>query len=365
MRLSTAARVAILAGLVLSAAAACGGGARPAVDKAGAEATFSLTVATPDSAFTPGAAWIKDFATRVTDVSSGRVQVHVQYEAVGGATDFEAKTIEQVRNGTFDLGWIGARAWDTQGVTTFQALQAPFLITSYPLLDAVLASPIAGQMLAGLEPAGFVGLGIYPGELRHPVGFRRPFLTPADFGGARFRVPGSKTTDALVRALGAEPVHLNGTALADAISNGDLAGAETSIGDVAALPASSIMTANVTFFPKTFTLFLSKARYDSLPPTARDALNEAARRTLVFALGADPESKEVADFCKLGGTLVTASDRALDDFGKAGETVTTMIDEDPATTSLVGQIRTMKSSLPAGADAGSVPRCPSGASPQP
>ena len=71
---------------------------------------------------------------------------------------------------------VGAIALlSTLGLTTWQ-LQAPFLIDSYPLLGAVLASPLPGQMLAGLHQAGFTGLGLYPDQLRHLVGFRKPLF---------------------------------------------------------------------------------------------------------------------------------------------------------------------------------------------
>ena len=49
-------------------------------------------------------------------------------------------------------------------------------------------------------------MALWPDALRHPLGFERPLLTAADFDGARLRVPTSDTSFRLVRALGAEPV---------------------------------------------------------------------------------------------------------------------------------------------------------------
>ena len=74
-----------------------------------------------------------------------------------------------------------------------------------------MTSPMAGEMLAGLKSAEVEGLGLYPDQFRHPVGFHKPLASPRDFKGARIRVLTSNASDALIRALGAEPVHLNGT----------------------------------------------------------------------------------------------------------------------------------------------------------
>ena len=96
------------------------------------------------------------------------------------------------------------RVWDTFGVPSFQALQAPFLITDHGVLQEVLTDPIASEMLAGLEEAGFVGLGLYPDQLRHPLGYAAPLRSLDDFDGAAIRLVPSEATDALVRALGGE-----------------------------------------------------------------------------------------------------------------------------------------------------------------
>ena len=72
-------------------------------------------------------------------------------------------------------------------MTSFQALQAPFLITNYALLDRVVTSPLAARMLAGLGSRNLIGLALVPGLLRHPVGVGRPLVSVADYRGARVR----------------------------------------------------------------------------------------------------------------------------------------------------------------------------------
>ena len=45
-----------------------------------------------------------------------------------------------VADDTYDLGVVGTQVFDTLGVTSFQALNAPMLLDSYPLQAAVLES---------------------------------------------------------------------------------------------------------------------------------------------------------------------------------------------------------------------------------
>ena len=49
----------------------------------------------------------------------------------------EGQLLADVRSGVVPMATVSSAIWDTAGVTAFQALQAPFLITNYPLAEAV------------------------------------------------------------------------------------------------------------------------------------------------------------------------------------------------------------------------------------
>ena len=85
-------------------------------------------------------------------------------------------------------------------------------------------------MLAGLEAKDYVGLALVPDRLRYFTGVRHALASPADFAGARVRVFPSRTTDALIRALGATPVHLGGEELEVALAKRQMDGSEVSLG---------------------------------------------------------------------------------------------------------------------------------------
>ena len=183
--------------LAVGLLAGCGSGA---ADKAGGSSTpVVLRLADSNNSDQPDTGALEYFAAQVARRSGGNLRVRITYMAAGSATPYvEERTIAAVRAGRFDLGWIGARAWDEVGVKSFRALQAPFLITSKRLLDRVVTSPLAGEMLDSLKAKNVVGVALVPDYLRHPAGMGRPLVSPADFDGARVRisaVPGERGVD--------------------------------------------------------------------------------------------------------------------------------------------------------------------------
>jgi TRAP-type C4-dicarboxylate transport system substrate-binding protein len=326
---------------------ACGAGARR--NKAGGPPPpVTLTLGTPEypANSPPLFQDITHFARQVRQLSGGQMRIRILWHVTQEATDPEPVTVSLVRDGKVDLGLVGARAWDTLGVRSFQALQAPFLIDSYPLLDAVLASPMAGRMLAGLHQAGFTGLGLYPDQLRHLVGFRKPLASLRDLRGARIRVPSSRASDVLFRALGAVPVHINGSAFSMAVANGTVDGVDAGVG-FAATFGGRFLTGNITLYPRTNTLFAGAGRFAGLTASQRQVLRSAARRTLTFALATPPEPGGLALFCSSGGKVVTASNAAVGAIERAGDPVYAYLEQDPQTKAFIRQIQRMKQQYPA------------------
>ena len=326
--------------------AACSAGSSPPGNSGGPPAPVTLTLGVPDAAGTPAeSADITSFARLVRQLSDGRMTIRIRWE-VTPATNAEPATAALVRAGTVDLGWIGARAWDTLGVRSLQALQAPFLIDSYPLLGAVLRSPMAHDMLAGLNRAGYTGLGLYPDQLRHPAGFRKSLASLRELRGARIRVQASRASEALFRALGAVPVHLNGSAYSDAVSAGMVDGVDASAA-IAATSGGKFLTGNITFYPKTTTLFADTGRFARLSVSQQRVLRSAARRTLAFALAVPAEPGGTTPFCAAGGKVVTASQPTVDAIERAAQPVYAYLEQDPQTKAFIRQIQQMKQRFPA------------------
>jgi TRAP-type C4-dicarboxylate transport system substrate-binding protein len=309
-------------------------------DKAGGSSpVVTLTLATPDPQGRPDTPTIEHFVARLESLTNGSVTVDVQWKA-GTGVDYEQAIAKQVRSGGFDLGWVGSRAFDTLGVASLRAVQAPFLITDNRLTRAVAQDQVAHRMLAGLAAAGVVGLGLYPDQLRHPVGFRKPLASMADFEGARIRTPTSNTSDAVFLALGMEPVHLGSGAYEKAVSDGSVDGVDASLGAAPAL-GGSFITGNVAFFPRMNVLFGSEASFAKLDPSQRSALDRAATEALEHAVDALPDVEDTTPFCAGGGSVVTASETELAAMRRAAQPVYAELEADPVTKSAITAIRAL------------------------
>jgi TRAP-type C4-dicarboxylate transport system substrate-binding protein len=348
---SSVVRVAIVALVVAAGSLLVGCSARHrtnAADKAGGSGgPVVLRLGVSDDALLAESRLARYFAADVARRSRGDIRVRLVFLAAGSSTpDVEARTIAFVREGRFDLGWVAARAWDELGVTSFQALQAPFLITSYPLLDRVLTGPLAVEMLSGLDEHDVVGLALIPGLLRHPIGLRRPLVSLADFGGARVRDLPSRATDALLRALGAMPVHVSN----DDFGHARIDGEELSLVNA---PIGGILTANVAFFPKVITLFAGKRAFAGLSDGQQAILRAAAEDTLKHNASFPVrtalafEGVLARQYCRLPGRIVLANNEERAELVRAARPVYGLLERDPQTKAEIEQIRTMKAGLPA------------------
>jgi TRAP-type C4-dicarboxylate transport system substrate-binding protein len=337
---------------VLAAGCSLDGGG----DKAGgSSAPVVLRLAAAEDAEQPESQHARYFASRVSKLSDGAVRVRIVYDAGGEENaGYETRLAAMVREGEFELGWIGARAWDRSGITSFQALQAPFLVTNHALLGRIATGPLASRMLAGLNGHGFVGLALVPDRLRYPTGARHSLASPDDFAGARVRVPPSRATDALIRALGATPVHLRGDALTAALAKGEIDGSEVSLGTNSAQEGENFLTWNVVLFPKALTLFAGRSAYERLDDDQRAIISKAARQTAAYA-AAHPlsESALMRNFCGGGRpvTAVAASRGELAALRQAAQPVYTELERDPRTRALIAAIRALKARTPAGTPA--------------
>ncbi len=180
---------------VVASASACAGG-----DKAGGEESADPRVLTLAAYAQPEP---DDLVAAVQRLSGGSLRIKATTLWRDGQPDYEEATVADVRRGDVDLAIVAARAFDLLGTTSFHAVLAPFLVDSLELEGRVLESLLAERMVADVESAGVVGLGVLPGALRRPVGFRRATLTADGFDGAVVGVRPSEIVERTYRALGA------------------------------------------------------------------------------------------------------------------------------------------------------------------
>jgi TRAP-type C4-dicarboxylate transport system substrate-binding protein len=324
--------VAVVALIALAAGGGCSGG-----DKAGGSGgVVTLRLATDDTPDAPSSPPVKEFARQVRRLSDGRLRIRIGWEANGSGTQhpkaFDQKTAQKVIDGKYQLALVPARAWDVLGVTSLQALQAPFLVNSDALLDKVASDPVAEKMLAGLDRVGIVGLALLPESLRHPVGFAHPLSSLADFAGAGVRAPRSELTWEMLRALGARPFDYVGDEMGPLIDSGKLDGAESDLGRAGNLPRPGIVTANVTFFPKANTLVANERAFERLTDDQRATLRKAAAATrdhLPATRSTDAEAARAA--CRGGVRIVLASEADIRGLVRATRSLVARLERDKRT----------------------------------
>jgi TRAP-type C4-dicarboxylate transport system substrate-binding protein len=347
-RLATVA-LAVIAAVVVGG---CGGGGGSG-DKAGGSGepvVLRMANAYGDLQTAPV---VERFVSQVKARSGGNLRVKAVSRWGDYADDAEQQVVRAVAAGKADLGWAGARVFDTLGVTGFQALQAPMLIDSYALEQAVVASDMPGQMLQGLDKVGVRGLGVLPDSLRKPIAVKHPVLGLGDWRGITFGTLKSAGQAQAIRSLGATPMEVFRRSRNQALLDGRLQGLEMDLfvyehgGPVQPAP---YVTANVTLWPQMDVLFANPSRLGALTGQQRGWLQQAAQDAAGRAAAlADRDAQSLKNACRSGARFATASPADLAALRGAFAPVYASLERDPQTKAFIERIQALKRSAPAGA----------------
>lgn len=199
-----------------------------------------------------------------------------------------------------------ARDWAAVGVPGFQALMAPFAVTTVAASQRVAASPVVTTVLGQLPGYGAVGLGLIAGEPRQILSVR-PLFTQAQFAGQRIRIIDNPQTAALVSALGARPVQgMVSNKVSSPLRKGFVTAVESSpfsIAENAYQTAAPYLT-SYAVFPKFETLVASKKAWAALSPAEQAAMRQAVADTRGNSDRlADREAVELTQLCGQGVVL--------------------------------------------------------------
>ena len=327
----------VLAAALALGATACGAGN---LDKAGNPSSKPLVLTLADGNGDTSDA--QPFAAAVWNLSHGTLQIKIEGNWRPDDGSYETGLINDVRAGKAQLGIAASRAFDTVGITSFQALQAPFLIDNIALERKVLGSSIPAKMLAGLRPYGLTGLGMFPGPLRRPLGFTKPLLAASDYRGARVGIRPSAVTAAMFRALGAVPV--TQPRLNSGLPVAGLTGIEAHAALIAQgwdLPGA-ILTGNVVFEPRPNVVFMNQRAYAALTASQRGVLLRAAAQARHAGIFQGNDTAAAVGLCQSGTLIVAASPADLAGLRAAVQPVYTTLESNPSTKAYIGQITAMR-----------------------
>ncbi len=337
---------ALLASAVLMiAAAACGGSH---VDKAGGttrDRPLVLTLATHDDDYAYGT-----FAAAVARISSGSMRIKVAGDWRTSDADHERGIVSDVRSGKVPLGIVGVRVWDTLGVTSFQALLAPFLIDNLDLQRRALQSERASRALTSVARVGVMGVALLPGLLRRPFGLTRPLVGPRDYRGATIATRPGAVAKATFKALG-------GAARVNV--PGDFSGFDGLEPDLLVISRDALdrrsrrLTGNVVLWPKPQTIVMNRKAFNRLATDQRKILQRAARAAFAAEVERDAHDERYlrALLCD-GGELsvVTASPLDRTALRARVASVYRILERDSFTKAWITQIARMRTKTPTPAD---------------
>ena len=284
-------RMLALAALALLATLATGCGGGPASPQGSTATTAATTAEAPPGTrgrvtniqvgFVtamehPYGIALNRFARDVFALSGGRMGIELVPVYAGGD---DLALLGDMRAGKIDAGSVSAPVWQSAGVDSFLALQMPFLVTNYALERAVLASPVASEMLEGTAALGLEGLAIHEGGLRKPAAVDGCLLALDDWRGVTMRSVQSDLLSQAIRALGATPVQMPLAEVRDAMGAGRLDALEANVGLVYSLGLYEVlrcMSGNVNLWPFPTVLAMNSATWKALAPGERRVLRRAA-----------------------------------------------------------------------------------------
>ncbi len=340
--------VAITAGLALALGlAACGDDDDQAADTAtaggsGGGTTLNLAYVTTQQH--PYGIAVDNFAKQVAATGELTITPQASYP------QSEVQLLDDVRSGVVDAATVSSAVWDTAGIDAFQALQAPFLITNYPLAQAVEGGDIGKAMIADAttEAGDLVVLAIHEGGLRKPFG-KKKLVSLADFKGTTIRAPQSKVLADGLSALGANADPLPLPDVYQALQNGTVDGVEANLPLIYTskwYEVAKYITGNVNLWPFPTVLTINKAKYDSLTDAQKDALTSAAAGITDFSIKifTTPGSTVAQDLVNCGVEYVSSSDSEKAALAQAGATAVSQLA--PESQDFVKQIQALKDATP-------------------
>ncbi len=227
---------------------------------------------------------------------------------------------------------------------------APLLIDSQDLQEAVFEAGIADEMLAGIDDAGIVGLGILPGPMRKVLGVEHPFIAPSDFEGETVGMQDGGIAEQTLLTLGASPRALPTDADLSTVD-----AYEQQLGSIAGnnyWRVAEFVSANVNLWPRPLVVFINAETFASLNADQRSALHDAAGAIVdgVIEDARGDDAGAVQELCESGMTLVEATDDDLVELRQAVQPVYDDIASEPENAAWLAEIEALKDEVGAPPD---------------
>ncbi|MFN0263212.1 TRAP transporter substrate-binding protein [Tepidamorphus sp. 3E244] len=240
-----------------------------------ADVTFNLGhVTATNNPYHMGATMFKEAVEEKTD---GAVEIKIFPARQLGD---DKQLLEGVRLGTIDAALVSASTFSAY-TPLLDALQLPFLVTSYEDWAKVLTSDAMAELLEGVADIGVVPLGLYEGGLRHFANVGEPVTKVSQLQGLKVRVVPAPLHLDIWEAIG-----VNATPMAFGEIYTSL---QTGVLDAVEMNATSIYSEKFYEVANSFTptsqyffsavVVINPARWEQLSDDQKQALRDAVSET--------------------------------------------------------------------------------------
>jgi C4-dicarboxylate-binding protein DctP len=159
----------------------------------------------------------------------------------------------------------------------------PYIFPNKETLYRVMDGEVGKKLFAKLETKGVMGLAFWDNGFKQ-MSANKPLRTVADFKGLKMRIQQSKVSDAMMKALGANPQVMAFSEVYTGLQQGVVDGTDN--------PVSNLYTQKMHEVQKHMTIsdhaylgyavIVNKKFWDGLPADIREALTQAMKETTVF-----------------------------------------------------------------------------------
>lgn len=216
------------------------------------------------------------WSEKVTKESGGRIKFQLYPSMQLGGTP--PQLYDQAKDGVADIIWTVC-GYTAGRFPAFEVFELPFLVNSAQGSSRALWEYTQANKLTQTEfkDVHLIATHQHDEPQFHMVS--KPIKTLADLQGLKIRAP-TRITSKLLAALGASPVGMPVTQVADALSKGVLDGALLPWEVVPAVKVHELVKYHIELDPKSpwlyatvFVLAMNPAKYASLPPDLKKVLD--------------------------------------------------------------------------------------------
>jgi tripartite ATP-independent transporter DctP family solute receptor len=250
------------------------------------------------------------FAAKVAEKTDGSITIEVFGDRQLGD---DKQLLEGLQIGLIDGALVSTATLPlVLDLSGFDALQLPFVTSTYQQMSDVLTSDLGDELLATLDSKSIKGVGFVEAGQRHFLTRGDPVMSATDFIGLKTRIVPIPLHKAIWEAIGVNPIGMAYGEVYSALETGTIDAVEINLSSIQSESlfdaAKEVTLTGHYFWPGA--VMLSGNFWNGLTDEQKAAIEEAGRETTAeaYTLSASQEAETTAFLEENGVTINTLSD---------------------------------------------------------